>query len=148
MIRKLPRFALFFLLLGLSGLAGAENATRFGDYTLHHNALASASIDPAIARQYGLTRSKFRGLLNVSLIHEIAGTTGKATRARVTASFRNPLGRIQEIRLQEVVEQDAIYYLGQFPIVDGETLHFTVEASLPGQSTPFRAELSQQFFID
>jgi len=126
----------------------AENSTRFDGYTLHHNALPSVSIDPRVAAQYQITRSRYRGLLNVSVIQESPDTTGKAVNAQLEVSYRNPIGRIESIEMREIRERDAIYYIGQFPIVDGETLTFSIEARIPGLKTPLKTQLSQDFYID
>ncbi len=140
--------ALFGCLLFLPLLASAENATRERGYTVHHNAVSSAMLTPEIADSYNIVRSKYRGLLNVSVIRDQAGTTGESVSARVKARARDLTGRVQDLAMREIREGDAYYYIGQFPIVDGETLTFSIEVTPTGLQRPIKAEITQQFFVD
>ena len=137
---------LLFCLASLS--AWAENSTSIPGYTIHHNAIPSASLDPAIASQYGIQRSKYRGMLNVSIIKTQPGTTGKSVSAVVMAKATNVLGQLISIPMREIEEGDAIYYIGEFRIADQETLNFELQVQPRGETGFHTAKLSQQFFID
>jgi hypothetical protein len=137
---------LYLLLLPLATMA--ENSTSTADYTIHHNAIPTAMLTPEIASNYGIIRSKYRGMLNVSVIQNVPGTTGRSVSAQIDAQSNNLLGQTNTLKLREVREGDAIYYIGEFPIVDRETLRFSLQVTPQGQETPISAELSQQFFID
>lgn len=126
----------------------AENSTKIPGYTIHHNALPTASLDPAIANQYKIQRSKIRGMLNVSVIKEVPGTTGEPVEAIVMAKATNIRGQLISIPMRQVTEQDAIYYLGEYRIADQETLNFELQVKPQGVSRFYKAKLSQQFFID
>lgn len=136
------------ILLLITNLAGAENSTRADGYTIHHNAIPTAMLTPEVASNYRIVRSKYRGLLNVSVIRDVPGTTGHPVTARVIAYALNLIGRRHNIELREVREGEAIYYIGDFPIVDGETLKFTLEVTPEGASRSIAASLSQDFYID
>ena len=140
-----------FLLLGLCLLSfnvWAENSTSIPGYTIHHNAIPNASLDPAIARQYRIQRSKYRGMLNVSVIKQVEGTTGQAVEAAVMAKATNIRGQLISIPMRKVVEDQAIYYIGEFRIADQETLNFEIQVKPRGETRFYTAKLSQQFFID
>lgn len=141
---------LFSLLLGLllSFIAQAENSTKTPGYTIHHNAIPTAILTPEIASSYGITRSKYRGLLNISVIKDVPGTTGKAVPATVEAYTFNLIGQIYNIKLRRVEEGEAIYYIGDFPIVDAETLKIRLEVRPEGAARSVKTEISQQFFVD
>ena len=143
--RMLP--ALLALLAGL-GLrpALAENATKIPGYTIHHNAITTDQLAPDVARSYGIQRSRNRGLLNVSVIKDVPGTTGTAATATVKATSRNLQGLIRELPMREVRDGTAVYYLGEFPVEHQETLSFTVQVRPQGETTSYTAELSQEFF--
>ena len=47
-----------------------ENYKDFGDYVVHFNALSTADLPAEVARGYGITRSKNRAMLNVSIIRK------------------------------------------------------------------------------
>ena len=139
---------LILLALCLSVSVWAENSTTIPGYTIHHNAIPSASLDPAVAKQYGIQRSKYRGMLNVSVIKPEPGTTGKSTPAVVLAKATNIRGQLISIPMRKVEEGDAIYYIGEFRIADQETLNFDLQVQPQGETRFHNARLSQQFFID
>jgi hypothetical protein len=137
---------LAFMLLSYS--VWAENSTSIPGYTIHHNAIPSATLDPAIAKQYRIQRSKYRGMLNVSVIKEIPETTGKPIEAIVMAKATNIRGQLISIPMRKVTESEAIYYIGEFRIADQETLNFELQVKPRGETRFHKAKLSQQFFID
>jgi len=136
------------LLLCIPLLGNAENSTKANGYTIHHNAINATTLTPEIAKQYGIVRSKYRGLLNISIIKDVPGATGTSSTGLVKAKTTNLIGQTNDIALKKVEEQDAIYYLGQFPITDQERITFRLEVTPTGSQKPIRAEFTQQFFID
>lgn len=148
MKRDVLIFPVMALLLALPLLAGAENSTKQAGYTVHHNALPTAMLTPEVAGNYRIVRSKYRGLLNVSVIRDEAGTTGTPVTADVNATATSLIGKIHEIPMREVREAEAIYYIGDYPIVDNETLTFSLEVTPEGLGQPIKSTLKQQFFID
>ncbi|MCU7844131.1 MAG: DUF4426 domain-containing protein [Candidatus Thiodiazotropha sp. (ex Monitilora ramsayi)] len=128
--------------------AWAENSTNIPGFTIHHNAIPTASLDPAVAKQYAIQRSKYRGLLNVSIIKAEEGTTGKPSRGVVMAKATNIRGQLISIPMRMVEEGDAVYYIGEFRIADQETLNFELNVQPRGETRFYPAKLRQQFFID
>ena len=144
---KTTRLLLLVLfLLPLSALA--ENSTSIPGYTIHHNAIPTASLDPAVANQYRIQRSKYRGMLNVSVIKDIPDSTGKSVDAIVMANATNIRGQLISIPMRKITEGDAIYFIGEFRIEDQETLNFHLQVKPKGETRFYKAELKQEFFID
>lgn len=143
-IAMLSAYLLLLLPLG----ASAENSTKESGYTIHHNAFPTAILTPEIANNYQIVRSKYRGMLNVSVIKEQEGTTGTAVSAKIEAQATNLTGQISNIQLREIREESAIYYIADFPIVDNETLRFSLDVLPEGSDRHIKANLQQQFFID
>lgn len=129
-------------------LAIAENSTRQAGYTVHHNAFPTAILTPDIAGSYQIIRSKYRGMLNVSVIKDEEGTTGTPLSAQIDAQSTNLIGQIHNIPLREIREGSAIYYIGDFPIVNNETLTFSLDVLPAGAEKRIKTKLQQQFFID
>lgn len=143
--RTLP--TLLALLAGLSlGPVLAENATKIPGFTIHHNVITTDQLTPDVARSYGIQRSRNRGLLNVSVVKDVPGTTGTPVAATVKATSRNLQGVVRELSMREVKEGAAVYYLGEFPVEHQETLHFALQVRPQGETTSYAAELSQEFF--
>ncbi len=126
----------------------AENSTSSNGYTIHHNALKADFLTPAIAKAYNIQRSKFRGLVNISVIKESPGTSGKAVKAEIKIDAIALSGIPKEIGLVEIVEDDAIYYIGDFPVIDREIVNFALEITPEGEKRAINAKFSQQFYID
>jgi hypothetical protein len=140
----IPWFVLLMLLSPVSALA--ENSQDFGDYVLHYNALATDMLPPAVARDYHITRSQNRGMLNITLLKKVLGSPGQPVHARVESSAKNLAGQIRTIDMREIREGNAIYYLGEFGVANEETLNFKVRVRPQGERDYFEVEFSQDFY--
>lgn len=137
------------LLMLIASVASAENSTNSGDYTIHHNALKSDFLTPEIAKAYNIPRSKFRGLVNISVIKNgPSGSIGTPAKAKIKIEAMPLSGVPKEITLAEIVEDGAIYYIGDFPVVNREIVNFTLEVTPDGEDRPINARFSHQFYID
>lgn len=143
-IRILP--LVLILLLPLA--ANAENSTRTGGYTIHHNTLTTDSLPVQVATAYNLERSKRRGLLNVSVLRDEPGTLGTPVRAEIRAVARTLYGQIRPLQLREIVEDQAIYYIADFPVAHREVLMFELEVLPEGGRYPLRARLRHEFYTN
>ena len=139
---------LFGLLFAVSMPGLAENSQDFGEYVVHFNALNTTYLPPDTTRQYGLKRSKNRGMVNITVLSKMLGTAGKPVAASVTATATNLTGQKRDISLREIREGPAIYYIGDFPITNEETLRFAVNVKPEGQNDTFAVDFKQQFFTE
>jgi hypothetical protein len=139
---------LFGLLLAVSMPGLAENSQDFGEYVVHFNALNTTYLPPDTTRQYGLKRSKNRGMVNITVLSKMLGTAGKPVAASVSATATNLTGQKRDISLREIREGPAIYYIGDFPITNEETLRFAVNVKPEGQKDTFAVDFKQQFFTE
>lgn len=126
----------------------AENSTRTGGYTIHHNALTTDNLPEKVASAYKIQRSKHRGMLNVAVIQDKAGTTGTPVHANVRVVARSLFGQARAIAVREIQEGDAIYYIGDFPVAHRELLLFDLEVMPENGRYPLRAHMRQEFFTD
>ena len=136
------------LLVAIAAGAQAESFTDVGDYVIHYNALPTDLLDRTIARNYGITRSKSRGMLNVAVLKKLAGTPGMPVEARVSAYSTNLNAQINEFEMREIREQNAIYYIGEFNVRNEETLTFTITVSPEKNTPPRTVTFERQFFVD
>lgn len=138
----------WFLMLTVVFSPGAlaENSQDFGDYVIHYNALATDMLPPAVARDYHITRSQNRGMLNITLLKKVLGSPGQPVHARVEASARNLAGQDRSIKMREIREGNAIYYIGEFGVANEETLKFSVRARPQGERDFYEVEFSQDFY--
>lgn len=120
----------------------------FGDYVLHFNAISTDQLQPDVARAYNIVRSGNRALLNVSIIKKEEGTTGESVAGSVSASAANLTGQVKNLTLRQIQENDAIYYIGDVSVANGETLIFTIDATPINESSRFSVRMQRQFFAD
>ncbi len=142
------RLIIFPLLISISLSAHAEQSQDFGDYVVHFNALNTNLLSPKVAKEYGITRSNQRAMLNVAVQRKKLGTTVQPINAQVTASATNLAGQTKELRMREIKEPYAIYYISEFPISNEETLNFDLSIEPQGSDIePLSVRFRQQFFV-
>jgi Domain of unknown function (DUF4426) len=145
LFRSCLLLALSLSALALPLLAAAQSVSS-GDITVHYSAIPTTTLTPEVARQYGITRSSTRALVNVAVRKGKPGAD-KAVPSTVTAWVTNLNGQRQELVLREVKEGEAVYYLGETRISDNETLNFEIEVRPAGAKEPIRATFRQEFFV-
>lgn len=138
------------LLLWLPLSAMADQSTRFGDYTVHYNAVPSSFIDPDVAEASGLTRSRSVGLLNISVVKKDESQSGpdKGVSANIEGHITNNVQQRRQLSFRRIQEGDAVYYLAQFQFSEGELLIFNIEASPHGQQGTFPIRFSKELYSD
>lgn len=124
----------------------AEQSQAMGDYVIHYNAFATGDLSPAIAKTYGITRSKNRALLNVTVLKKVLGTPGQPVTAQLKVSAINLSRQMQNLEPREVNESNAIYYLTEFTIADQEIIDFTIDVTPEHQAETAHIQFRQQFF--
>ena len=146
-MRRAATLLILSALLALAPVpsAHAQNSQRAGDLVLHYSAIPSTTLAPEIARQYAITRSANRALVNIAIRRGPPGEPGEAVAARVSVAVTNASGQRDTLRVREVREGDAIYYLAEARFAGNEKLAFEVEA-VPEGGAPMRASFRQEFF--
>lgn len=145
--------SLLLLSLLSIGFAYAEQKKIFdgpgdSEYDLHYIALNSTFLEPEIAKQYGLIRSKAMGLLNISVIRREPDGRTTPVMAVVQGTLTNELQQPVRLSFQQVIEGPAIYYLAQVQFSEGKHLRFDLEVYPEGQSDPLLHRFSHAFFND
>ena len=111
--------ALMILTFGLVSGVSAENMKKMGSMNVHYIALGATFLTPEIARTYNIERSRYNGLINISVLNNtVEGMPAKSV--SITGTARNDLGQIKQLDFAEVKEGEAIYYLAQIKYSDEE----------------------------
>ena len=137
---------LLFALLLAARLASAQSESGAGEYVLHANAINSLELMPDVAIASGVTRSASRGLLTIAIRKMRSDGSDAAVRAAVSADALSFSGQRQILSLREVTEGDAIYYLAEARIAEGETFTFEVSARPQGDVTVLQTRFQKAFF--
>ncbi|MDO6445856.1 DUF4426 domain-containing protein [Colwellia sp. 1_MG-2023] len=125
--------------------AHAENMKKMGNMNIHYIALNASFITPEIAKNYDIFRSKYNGLINISVLDNTLASTPAKT-VSITGTARNLAGQDKKVEFVEVKEGDAIYYLAQVNFRNEETIVFDLTISDSKES--HQLKFSQKFYVD
>ena len=120
----------------------------FGDYVVHFNAITTDQLSSEIARTYNIVRSKKRAMLNVAIIKKREAAVGQSVPGSVSATAVNLTGQLKNLSLRQIQEGDAVYYIGDIAVANGETLIFNVDVTPINETSRFSIRFSRQFFTD
>lgn len=117
------------------------------NYVIHFNAFTTDQLAAEVARNYGITRSKSRAMLNVTVLQEQPDGAKKAVKAKVAVQTTNLENQVKSLALREIVEGDgeAIYYVGDTAVANGETLVFDIQATPEGGTPSPRVKFQRHF---
>ena len=124
--------------------AGASSA-EIGEHVVHFSAQTTDQLPPEVARAYNIVRSPNRAMLNVSVLR---AEDNKAVEASVAVKTVNLTGQLKNVTMRQITEQDAIYYIGETPVANRETLIFDITVVPDGVGTPSEVRFKRQFYTD
>ena len=129
-------------------LNATETSQDFGDYVVHFNALSTTELDPKIAREYGIVRSKSRAMLTVTILKKRENGKTTAVPGSVATSLTNLTGQFRKMPMREIREGDAIYYIGEMTFTNAETVIFTIDVTPINDPSRYTIHFMKQFFTD
>lgn len=140
---------LFFALAGITFTAHSEQIQgaqykELSPWQVHYIAFPSTFVQPKIAQAYGLERSNYKGIVNISILKNDADNTAQT--ASLSGTAKNLLGNKQVLEFKEVVEGDSIYYLAQVKFTNEEILRFDIEIKQNNQFQ--KLQFQQKFYVD
>ena len=142
-IKKLVIFAVFSI--AFATVSNAENMKKMNGINVHYIALSSTFLTPEIAKAYGIERSRYKGLVNISVLDNTQ--EGKPSKTVIiNGKARNDVGQIKSLDFTEVVEGDAVYYLAQVSYTNEETIYFDINITDKGKQ--HNLKFSQKFYVD
>ncbi len=124
--------------------AGATMA-NIGSHVIHFSAQTTDQLQPEVARAYDIVRSKNRAMLNVSVLR---ASDSQSVTADVTVKTVNLTGQLKNITMRRINEQEAIYYIGEVPIANRETLIFDISVTPEGEDSSSMVRFKRQFYTD
>lgn len=127
--------------------AGATSAD-IGEFVVHFSAQSTDQLPPEVARAYSIVRSKNRAMLNVSIIRKADGVP---VAGDVSVQTVNLTGQLKSITMREIEEPGdvaAIYYIGETPVANRETLIFDIKVRPDGAESASDVRFKRQFYTD
>jgi len=134
------------LTLAFVGNVSAEQKQKVGNFDIHYVAFGSTFLTPTIAKSYGIKRSSYTGIINVSVLDtnqdgnppvavEISGIANNLLDARINLQFR------------EIREADAIYYVAEVPYRDDQEINFKLAIKYQNKLNT-QLKFKQKFYVD
>ncbi len=144
---------LVLLCVSFIGSVQAEQKKVFdgpdgSEYEVHYIGFTSTFLDPDVAKQYNIVRSRALGVINISVIKVEKDGSRKAVGAVLQTKMTNDIQQNQFLSFQQVVEGSAIYYLAQLQFREGEILTFDVSVYPEGSVKPLQFRFVQNFYND
>lgn len=134
------------LCLCLFNHAFAEQSQKVGNYSIHYSAFNSTFLTPAIAKSYGIKRSGYSGVVNISVLDSsIKGSP--AVPVEISGIANNLLDARIELKFKEIREGDAIYYIAQIPYRDDQLINFSIALKY-GSKLNTQIKFKQKFYVE
>ena len=118
---------------------------QLGDWEVHYIAFPSTFLQPNIAKHYGLERSKYSGVINISVL-DSRHKDKPAQQVEIVGQARNLLGNTVTLDFKEVVEGDAVYYIAPIKFTNEEIYRFNIDLKQGRQQHTLKFQ--QKFYVD
>jgi hypothetical protein len=82
------------------------------------------------------------------IVSVLDSATTETIVANVTVKTVNLTGQLKNVTMREIREQEAIYYIGETPVANRETLIFDISITPDGISVPSDVRFKRQFYTD
>ena len=137
--------ALFFSFCTLlaSSQLSAEQMKQLGSWDVHYIALPAPFLTPEIAVEYDIQRSKFNGVINISVLDS---KSQQAQQVAINGIAKDLFGRQRKLEFNQVVEGDAVYYLATVPYQNEQLYNFSINIGQGEQQQ--QLTFSHTFFVD
>lgn len=122
--------------------ASAEQKITKGNWDIHYIAFNSTFLQPDVAKSYNIVRSKYNGVINISVLN--TDKDNAAQRVYIKATAKNLIGQNKTIKFKQVTEGKSIYYIAQISYSDRETFRFEVTVTQGDRSETIKFQ--QEFY--
>lgn len=120
-----------------------NNATEVDGYIVRHSVFNSTFLPPEVAKQYGIKRSAYESIINVSVDKQ--GEFGGMP-VELSGTSTNLMQQQKVLDFQTIDEGNAIYYIAPIRIAGEETLHFKLNIGI-GEQT-LEVKFVQKIYAD
>lgn len=143
------KWALALFSLCFLATAQAEQKQEFGDYEIHYNVFNSTFLQPEIARQYNINRSRSVGVVNIAVLKKNPdGGLPTSMAVALEGEVTNQVQQMTRLAFRRVVEGPAIYYLADFHFSQNDPLVFTVRVLGDPNQPPMAIRFSKTLFAN
>jgi len=111
------------------------------DVHIYYSAFPSRLIPPSVAAAHDLTRAEDLMMINISI-----KKGDQPIKAEISGDVTNILGQARALRFVPVVEQDALYYLGEVIVDEKDWLRFDLTIDSDSMSEPYELQFERRFY--
>ena len=101
---------------------------NFKNWQVHYSVFPSSFLQPKIANHYGIIRSDYHAVVNISVL---AKENKAAKKVLISGTATNLVGQTKSLTFTEIVDGDAIYYIANIKYSNEETLRFKLNIKTP-----------------
>ena len=143
----ITRLITLISLVLFSSLAFADKANQFSydGYTVHFSAYPSDHLQRNIAKSIGVRRDPDRIIVTVVVNKEDPGKTPTSVKADVSGNAFYLSGISLRLKLREINDRGATYYLGDFKVKTGDKLTFNMAVKPDGETQEKQFKFVKQF---
>lgn len=149
-MQRLPQpFVLFFSLLLLTAFslkAQAEQFEQVGDYQIHYNTFTTSFLQPQVAQAYGIVRSRYQAMANISVLKKQADGRYKPVEAMVTGEMSNLAGQTVGLSFRSIREPNAIYQITTFSFTEDEPIRFRLMVRFDPNQPTYELSFINRFY--
>ena len=117
-------------------------------YIVRYSAFNSTMLTPKIAKAYNIMRSRERAVMNIAVQRKMPDGSNRAVMSQLNGFAHALGGSEQPLEFRVVTEGDAIYYLAEFLVGNGEKLDFDISVKPTPERKPIKVQFSQAFYPD
>lgn len=137
-----------FVLALIPFAARAQYEQDFGNVIAHYSALPTERLLPAMAKNYGIVRSRDRGLVNIAIERKGSENATMPVRATLAGRAVSMSGQTIELKFREIAEDGTVSYISQFPVSAPDTYRFTIVITPENATAPYTLKFSQDFVAE
>lgn len=146
-MKLIQRFMLLTILLfSANMLANNEQGGQYknlGPWQVHYIAFPSTFLQPSIAKNYGIERSNYNGVINISVLNN---SDKQAQKVLISGSAKNLVGQNKPLKFQQIVDGDSIYYIAEVNYTHEEIYRFNIDIKAGKNSETLTFQ--QKFYVD
>lgn len=125
----------------VASLAAESGEIVVDDVRIYYSAFPSRLIPPSVAAAHDLTRAEDLMMINISIKHG-----DQPVEADISGDVTNILGQGRAIRFIPIVENDALYYLGEVIVDEKDWLRIDLTIDSDSMSKPYELQFERHFY--
>jgi len=138
-------FCLFFFATPALQAQDYKDHVDFEKYSVHFNVFNSTFIPPDVAANYGIKRSKYESLINVSVSPK--GEYG-ALPAALRGTVTNLMQQQKQLDFIEIAEKTATYYIAPIRISGEDLVRFHLFVQPDGETETLELKFERKIYSD